>query len=126
MAQGDMPRKGKRRVDTTGNPEQNHNPSAAAIGRWEADGGAKAAPPINSKGSSPQGNREGPETRSAKAEKAAQERRKVYAERDADARAVTANTARLRALRLARDAAELEAKAKAKSKPVKAKKKRTP
>lgn len=123
MAQSDISKRGKRSVNTTGNPEQGHNPSAASIGRWEADGGAKADPP-----NSPQGNREGAETRSAKAQKAAQERQKVYAERDADARAVTANTARLKALRLARDAAEQEAKAKAKakSKPVKARKKRTP
>lgn len=119
MAQGEIPRKGKRPASATGSPEQGHNPSAAAIGRWEADGGAKAGPPSN-----PEGSREGAETRSAKAERVAQERKKVYAERDADARALIANTARLKALRLARDAAEREAKAK--SKPVKARKKRTP
>jgi hypothetical protein len=119
MAQSDISKRGKRSVNTTGNPEQGHNPSASAIGRWEAEGGAKAGP-----ANSPQGNPVGAETRSAKAERAAQERKKVYAERDADARAVAANTARLKALRLARDAAEREAKAK--SKPVKARKKRAP
>lgn len=119
MAQGETPKRGKRLTSTTGNPEQGHDPSAGSIRRWEADGGAKAGPPSN-----PQGSREGAETRSAKAERAAQERKKVYAERDADARAVTANTARLKALRLARDAAEREAKAM--SKPVKARKKRVP
>lgn len=48
------------------------------------------------------------EARFAKAQTAANERKKAMAAHDADAKAVEAKTARLRALRLAKEAAEAE------------------
>ena len=68
--------------------------------------------------------REVAESSFKKRERRLQEGRKAMAEHDAAARAVDANTARLRALRLARDAAEALAPAKpAKISPAKRKKK---
>ena len=68
--------------------------------------------------------REVAESSFKKRERRLQEGRKAMAEHDAAARAVDANTARLRALRLARDAAEALAPAKpAKASPAKRKKK---
>ena len=70
-------------------------------------------------------NRDAAESSFKKKERRLSEGRKAMAEHDAAARSVDANTARLRALRLARDAAESAAPAKAaKAPPVKKKKKK--
>jgi len=70
-------------------------------------------------------NRDAAESSFKKRERRISEGRKAMAEHDAAARAVDANTARLRALRLARDAAEKLAPPKAaKASPTKKKKKK--
>jgi hypothetical protein len=73
----------------------------------------------------PDQTRDAAESSFKKKERRLSEGRKAMAEHDAAARSVDANTARLRALRLARDAAESAAPAKAaKASPVKKKKKK--
>ena len=61
--------------------------------------------------------RERAEVRFAKAQKVAQVSKEAWADHDAEAVAVRAKTSRLRALRLAKEAADAEAKADAKTKP---------
>ncbi len=57
------------------------------------------------------------ETRFARAQKRAVDANKAQSEAEAESRRVDANTARLRALRLAKEAADAEAAAKAPPKP---------
>jgi hypothetical protein len=81
---------------------------------------SKGAVPVKN----PQQSHDAAESSFKKKERRLSEGRKAMAEHDAAARAVDANTARLRALRLARDAAEALAPAKAvKVSPAKKKKK---
>ena len=63
------------------------------------------------------------EVRFAKAQKAAQVSKEAWADHDAEAAAVREKTVRLKALRLAKEAADAEAKSDAKKKPVARRKK---
>lgn len=67
--------------------------------------------------------RERAEVRFAKAQKAADVSKEAWADHDAEARAVRAKTSRLRALRLAKEAADAEAGPEVKKKPVTRRKK---